>query len=385
MILQGGKNRVSDRTAAVLLRDLTIENYRSFDKYRLDNLARVNLLVGDNNCGKTSVLEAVHILIALGQISCILETLSHRKALRRFSGPRGASLHLPDVAQLFFNNSESNKNGQSHVAFQQFQVEGNGDFHDNEDVDANVSVSCKPSIDNSAVEFESVASINCEALLEQKFQMRYGTPSSVVPSPQTKARSNSNQREVRRNRHKFLPPDRLSIKELSESWGQVIREQLDGLANHALSQLLDEQVSNIHFLLPLQSLSDIYIDSARNRNQLSKLGYGTYCIFSIFIALAQSQRGIAMIDEIDTGIHYSRIVDMWKFVIQSAKDLDVQVFATTHSLDCLNGLCEALQRDESLSEHVAVHRIERSHGIREAITLDGDEFVRAMLRESEIR
>ena len=52
----------------MLLNDLTIENFRSFENYKLDKLARVNLLVGDNNCGKTSVLEAVRLLVAQGDI-----------------------------------------------------------------------------------------------------------------------------------------------------------------------------------------------------------------------------------------------------------------------------------------------------------------------------
>ncbi len=90
-----------------------------------------------------------------------------------------------------------------------------------------------------------------------------------------------------------------------------------------------------------------------------------------------------MIDEIDTGLHYSRLPDMWRMVIQSAKDLDVQVFATTHSLDCLNALRETLVAHGDFAEEVAVHRIERS--IDRAVTLTGQEFVRAMKRESEIR
>ena len=41
-----------------MIRTLRLENYRSFERYELRDLARVNLLVGPNNCGKTSVLEA---------------------------------------------------------------------------------------------------------------------------------------------------------------------------------------------------------------------------------------------------------------------------------------------------------------------------------------
>lgn len=43
-----------------MLRDLTIQNYRCFKDFQIDGLARVNLLVGMNNSGKTSLLEAVY-------------------------------------------------------------------------------------------------------------------------------------------------------------------------------------------------------------------------------------------------------------------------------------------------------------------------------------
>lgn len=42
-----------------MLRNLKLEKYRSFDEYELNNLSRVNLLVGKNDCGKTSILEAI--------------------------------------------------------------------------------------------------------------------------------------------------------------------------------------------------------------------------------------------------------------------------------------------------------------------------------------
>ena len=106
-------------------------------------------------------------------------------------------------------------------------------------------------------------------------------------------------------------------------------------------------------------------------------------LLSIGSAIACASKATLLVDEIDTGLHYSRLADMWRMVIKTAAELDVQVFATTHSLDCMNGLQESIAANPELAEHVAVHRIERS--IDEAVTLTGDEFVRAMIRESEIR
>lgn len=46
-----------------MLRDLTIQNYRCFQELKIDDLARANLIVGGNNTGKTSWLEASYLYI----------------------------------------------------------------------------------------------------------------------------------------------------------------------------------------------------------------------------------------------------------------------------------------------------------------------------------
>jgi len=57
--------------------------------------------------------------------------------------------------------------------------------------------------------------------------------------------------------------------------------------------------------------------------------------------------GLLLVDEIETGIHYSAQQDMWRLIFQMARRLNVQVFATTHSWDCIEAFQEAAQEDES--------------------------------------
>ncbi len=47
-----------------MLESFTIENYRSFNNFKLSQLGRVNLFVGENNSGKTSILEAINLFIS---------------------------------------------------------------------------------------------------------------------------------------------------------------------------------------------------------------------------------------------------------------------------------------------------------------------------------
>jgi predicted ATPase len=64
-----------------MLRDITIENYRLFREFSLDSLARVNLIVGPNSSGKSSLLEAVYLLTSEGARSSLLHILDERGEL----------------------------------------------------------------------------------------------------------------------------------------------------------------------------------------------------------------------------------------------------------------------------------------------------------------
>ncbi len=60
------------------VKDLSIQNFRGFRRFQMHDLGRVNLIVGTNNCGKATVLEAINILTATGDASAIWSTLSRR-------------------------------------------------------------------------------------------------------------------------------------------------------------------------------------------------------------------------------------------------------------------------------------------------------------------
>ena len=58
-----------------MIESLAVENYRSFESYRIDRLATVNLLVGRNNCGKTSLLEAVEFAASDDSVVGLVRTM----------------------------------------------------------------------------------------------------------------------------------------------------------------------------------------------------------------------------------------------------------------------------------------------------------------------
>ena len=61
-----------------MLRDLTVQNYRCFEDFHIDGLEQVNLFVGNNNSGKTSLLEAIYLLSNHNKGRVLFETIANR-------------------------------------------------------------------------------------------------------------------------------------------------------------------------------------------------------------------------------------------------------------------------------------------------------------------
>ena len=98
------------------------------------------------------------------------------------------------------------------------------------------------------------------------------------------------------------------------------------------------------------------------------MGDGIWRLLGIALALVRARGGILLVDEIDTGLHYTVLTKMWQLVYETAKRLDVQVFATTHSRDCYEALGEVTEPGR---QDISLQRIERGRpeavAYREAI------------------
>src|SRR5207245_797926 len=93
---------------------------------------------------------------------------------------------------------------------------------------------------------------------------------------------------------------------------------------------------------------------------IGSFGDGMWRLLAIAIAISQCKGGVLLVDEIDTGLHYTVLPAMWRLIMESAHDLDVQVFATTHSSDCIEALASVCASDALLSDSTTLHRVERS-------------------------
>ncbi|MCA9634788.1 MAG: AAA family ATPase, partial [Myxococcales bacterium] len=127
----------------------------------------------------------------------------------------------------------------------------------------------------------------------------------------------------------------------------------------------------------------VRLRGTKERVPLGSFGDGTTRLFSLACNLISVQGGLLLIDEIDTGLHVSTMLEMWAFLFHAVKEFDVQVFATTHSDDCIRGLTEFLRCDEDARGKARLFRMER--GASTMTSYDSEEIVSTSDAGIEVR
>ncbi len=128
----------------------------------------------------------------------------------------------------------------------------------------------------------------------------------------------------------------------------------------------------------------IRLSDSPERIPIGSLGDGMWRILGIALALVSSRNGVLLVDEIDTGLHYTALENMWRVIDETSKRLNIQVFATTHSRDCYESLASICREDVIIAEsEVLIHRIES--GSEVAISYSEGEIISTSLYDTEVR
>jgi AAA15 family ATPase/GTPase len=118
---------------------------------------------------------------------------------------------------------------------------------------------------------------------------------------------------------------------------------------------------------------------------LSSLGEGTSRALWIGSALANSGNGVLLIDEIENGLHYSVQQDLWQVIFETARELDVQVFATTHSFDCVQAFQQVSSEREEEGMLISLRRKRSNPEDIVAVPIDETELEYAVESHTEVR
>lgn len=176
---------------------------------------------------------------------------------------------------------------------------------------------------------------------------------------------------------------------MHEMWNEALIDGLEGLAVEFL-QIIEPRLRGVYFLSGRirgrsEQVAPIVasIEGAKKRVPLGSMGDGMRRLLALSLALIGSRAGIQLVDEIDTGLHYSSLPQMWRLVIETAMKADTQVFATTHSWDCLEALSAVCEDAPELRDQISVQKLDTR--LEESVSLHADNLMTAVEQGIELR
>ena len=116
---------------------------------------------------------------------------------------------------------------------------------------------------------------------------------------------------------------------------------------------------------------------------LPVMGEGMARLASLVLAVGNASNGVVLVDEIENGLHYSILPKVWRAIGEVAREFNTQVFATTHSLECIVAAHRAFA--ESGTYDFRLHRLERVDETIRAITYDQETLGAAIEVGLEVR
>lgn len=356
-----------------MFQSLHIQGYRRFKDYRLENLARVNLLVGDNNSGKTSVLEAVQLL-ALSDAHAAFTAVAQRRGeevYRSSDRSQDEGRWYPTVANCFSDYElEIGKSIRIKTADEALRL--HIDLVEITEAKSHRLIGRLPGF--MAVRFESNKDSNP---LYFGIDIEGAFDSMTTWDPRKRERVPM-----------ILLDAELHSNQLRAMWDHVSAQNHHDLVVDALTNIND-QIHRIHFdgvvwppLNPRTAVK-VGITDFPELVPIGSLGQGVYRMLELAIGLVASENGVFLIDEIDNGFHWTRMADIWKFVIETAKQTNTQVFATTHSEDCIKGLDWVCTQSPELAQEVSLQTLKEN--VDTAISLPGERLPEIMRAAIEVR
>jgi AAA15 family ATPase/GTPase len=113
------------------------------------------------------------------------------------------------------------------------------------------------------------------------------------------------------------------------------------------------------------------------------MGEGIGRLLTLLLAIVSSENGVVMLDEIETGLHYSAMQGVWTALAQAARKANVQVFASTHSWECFKAAHDSFAESEQYD--LRAHRVDRTDGTVSATTYDQEMIETALMHGLELR
>ncbi len=308
-----------------------VENFKRFESFEMGNIGQFNLILGDNNVGKTSVLEALLFdeEKAENYITNLTKILEHKNVPVSY-----ANTDVEENDLLFFTN------------------------HNN----------INPIITTFSYPHQQIQQLSMTTDTQIALAERYPTEYAkyfrnkeeieVGYRMYAYVKANDKERFIRWQLPFMRPRDKKVIplvffaqtqdNDLAQFYSDYVQDNQDNKEKfiNALKLFVPDIKDIEPKIKPRQSL--LYVRRNGSFMPLSFYGDGVNRLVSILLHIPACKGKRLMIDEIDAGVHFKKFKDFWRTILLAAKQNKVQIFATTHNLECLQAFKEVLEETEML-------------------------------------
>lgn len=270
------------------IKNIEIKDFKCFDNFKAEGFARVNLIGGKNNIGKTAFMEACYINSSAVNMRQLIASLHSIKFMRE------------NLNVLF----SAVKSGVVNTEVKAFIEQSSGIY-----VETNINTVLFK-IDEKE-----------EGIKKYRFKLFEKLIAVNVKDFSFDFESSKN--------NQFIDSFGLDNSEIITFYSSVQKKDEEKFINKVINNL-DSNIGSFKIIdeIPQCKSGDTYLP-------ITEMGDGIRHIVSIVTALYASEHGYLFIDEVDNGIHYTALDDIWEIILTLSDKFNVQVFATTHSKECI--------------------------------------------------
>ena len=313
------------------IKNIEIKNFKCFEDFKAEGFGRVNLIGGKNNVGKTAFMEACYINSGSFELKQFIAYMHTIKFMR-------------ENINILLGSTQTNTKKFIELL-------------NHLDIQTNINNICF------------------------KIKEEYGIKEYILLFNNQQIEVNVNEfsydLDVKEN-NEFIDSFGLSYGEIIEAYSYI--QKLD--QEDYLNTILKKFDNRIEAFKVIDEKPQCKIDGTYR--ELTEFGDGVRHIVSIITKLYQSENGHLYIDELDNGIHYTMLDELWKIVLKVSKVLNVQVFATTHSKECIESYARVAKKLEDEEITMTVLARNPKNEIK-ALVYDDKMFYSELEQNHEVR
>lgn len=364
-----------------MIESLQIKNFKNLKEIKINSLGLVNLITGKNNTGKSTILEAVAIYASRGDLGPIFQILSERgENVKAENNQKNITEYNLRAWSSFFTDRQVSFNPSDFISIGKID---NSLFENSND---SISLRFVKYFEEIQKDDQGIVNTRRRILLASDsveqftafkvgLEIRVANGSYLLPLDEVTRRTRFGFKGLGPSvNFEFIRTRNIDRETNGKLFDNIALTEKEQLVIDAL-KIIEPATERIAFIEEdyRERNAVIKLSTSQGVLPLRGMGDGINRILTIILALVNSDNGFLLIDEFENGLHHTVQEQLWEIIFKIAKQLNIQVFATTHSEDCISGFENILNNPEN-SLNGKFIRLENENGTVRQVEFSANEL-----------